>query len=197
MIRRGQHPLRQGGFTLVELLLIIVVLGIAAGSLTLLSVRSAELSSNLLRQEQATTLAYAMLEEIRNMPFTYCDPGDPAALTAASVAACAQVDAMGPEAGEQRLPPPAVARFDHVNDYNGFLAPVGSLRDVSGALMSGVLPTIANCRVAVTVTNVAMANVVAGDALRVAVTVQCPDVQGPLVVAQAVRVRYAPNRAEF
>lgn len=194
---RSYRP--QNGFTMVELLLIIVVLGIAAATLTMVSARSAELSATMLRQQQATTLAHALLEEVRNMPFTYCDPSNlPLATTANSTAACgAGIDAMGPEAGEQRLPPPALLRFDHVNDYNGFVATAGTLRDVAGNLMTADLPTVANCRVSVAVANQAVVNVNAGDAVRIAVTVQCPEAQGPAVVAEALRIRYAPNRAEF
>lgn len=193
----------QGGFTLVEMLMIIVVLGIAAGSMTVLSVRSAELSSNLLRQEQAMTLAQALLDEVRTMPFTFCDPNDPAATTAANIAGCGVAEAMGPEAAmgpiaaEQRLPPPAARRFDNVNDYNGFTAPVTTLRDAAGNLMVAALPTLANCRVSVAVAPTAVINVAVGDALRITVSVQCPNATGPVMVAEAVRIRYAPNRAEF
>lgn len=193
----------QRGFTLVEMLMIIVVLGIAAGSMSLLSVRSAELSANLLRQEQAMTLAQAMLEEVRQMPFTLCDPNDPAVFSAVNAAACGVVEGMGPEpamgpiAGEQRLPPPAARRFDNVNDYNGFTAPVSNLRDAAGNLMAAMLPTLANCRVSVAIAATAVVNVALGDALRITVSVQCPDATGPVMVSEAVRIRYAPNRAEF
>ena len=65
----------------MELLIIIVVLGIAAASLTMLSTRSAELSASVARSA-SHGLANALLEEVKAMPFTYCDPNDANAGTA-------------------------------------------------------------------------------------------------------------------
>ena len=192
-------PQRHQGFTLVELLIIIVVLGIAAASLTMLSTRSAELSASALRDQQAMALANALLEEVKAMPFTYCDPNDANAGTALNAAGCAgQPELMGPEPGELRFSANAATRFDNINDYNGFTIAAGALVDVANNLIQPVLPTVANCGLTVGVANQNMPNVNAGDAVRITVTVRCPDLGNtPPVVVEAVRVRYAPNRFQF
>lgn len=199
-MRRALTPVsRQRGFTLVELLIIIVVLGIAGATLTVVSTRSAELSAASLRDQQAMALANALLEEVKAMPFTYCDPNDANAGLAVNAAGCAgQPELMGPEPGEQRFSANAATRFDNINDYNGFTIAAGALVDVANNLIQPVLPTVANCGLSVAVANQAMVNVNAGDAVRITVTVRCPDLANtPPVVVEAVRVRYAPNRFEF
>lgn len=190
---------RHQGFTLVELLIIIVVLGIAGATLTVVSTRSAELSAASLRDQQAMALANALLEEVKAMPFTYCDPNDANAGNALNAAGCAgQPELMGPEAGEQRFSANPLTRFDNINDYNGFTIAAGALRDAANNPILPVLPTVANCGLAVAVANQNMVNVNAGDAVRITVTVRCPDLANtPPVVVEAVRVRYAPNRFEF
>lgn len=177
------------GFTLVELLIIIVVLGIAGATLTMVSARSAQLSASMLREQQAFALANAMLDEIVAMPFTACDP---------SPSSCAAPEnaAPGPEAGEARN---GANGFDNVNDYHGLNVAVGTLRDVSNNPIAAELPTVANCVLRVTVVPQVLPGVPAvpaNDALRITVTVTCPAQMGP-VAAEAIRVRYASDRWQF
>ncbi|MBP8190457.1 MAG: type II secretion system protein [Aquabacterium sp.] len=177
------------GFTLVELLIIIVVLGIAGATLTMVSARSAQLSASMLREQQAFALANAMLDEIVAMPFTACDP---------SPSSCAAPEnaAPGPEAGEARN---GANGFDNVNDYHGLNVAVGTLRDVFNNPIAAELPTVANCVLRVTVVPQVLPGVPAvpaNDALRITVTVTCPAQMGP-VAAEAIRVRYAPDRWQF
>lgn len=177
------------GFTLVELLIIIVVLGIAGATLTMVSARSAQLSASMLREQQALALANAMLDEIVAMPFTPCDPTP-------SSCASSENAVPGPEAGEARN---GANGFDNVNDYNGLNIPVGTLRDVFNNPIAAELPTVANCRLGVIVVNVSLPGapvVPANDALRITVTVTCPGQMGPVAV-EAIRVRYAPDRWQF
>lgn len=189
---------RHQGFTLVELMVIIVVLGIAAATLTTVSMRSAELSAGMLREQQALSLANAILSEVTAMPYTYCDPNDVAnSTTATSPLGCAIPEALGKEPSENRVAPATPAtRFDNVNDYNNLNVPAGALQDLSGNLISTYLPTLANCQILVGVAPQALPGILATDALRVTVTVNCTDQFSPVVV-DAIRVRYAPNRAEF
>lgn len=174
------------GFTLVELLIIIVVLGIAGATLTMVSARSAQLSASMLREQQAFALANAMLDEIVAMPFTACDP---------SPSSCAAPEnaAPGPEAGEARN---GVNGFDNVNDYNGLNVAVGTLRDVFNNFIAAELPTVSNCALRVAVVPQALPLVPATEALRITVTVTCPGQMGP-VAAETIRVRYAPDRWQF
>src|SRR5688572_13358381 len=92
----------QGGFTLVELVLFIAVLGIALGGVLVAYDHATRDAADPLVRKQALAIAEALLEEVQQMPFTYCDPDDPAVTTAASPAACAIPEALGPEASETR-----------------------------------------------------------------------------------------------
>lgn len=175
------------GFTLIELLVIIVVLGIAAASLSVIAARSAQLSAGMLKEQQAVSLANALLDEVRSMPFTPCDPYP---------SSCTAPEAMGPEAGESRNGLTAATRFDNVNDYDAFSAPAGTLLDPAGNPLSASLPTVANCSVQVAVRTQNLPSVTLGDALRITVTVSCPGQINPVSV-DAVRVRYAPNSWQY
>lgn len=196
---KSSAPTRLGhqGFTLIELLLIIVVLGIAAATLTVVSTRGAQMSAGMLRQQQALSLANAMLSEVKAMPFTPCDPANPGDAnknTALVATDCASTpEALGIEPGESRF---GAKPFDNVNDYKGFFALAGTLRDASNNLLSADLPTVANCTVGVDVVDEVLPSVLPGDAERITVTVICPELLNPVVV-DAVRVRYAPTRWQF
>ena len=191
------------GFTLIDVLLVIVLLGVVAGALMTLSGRLAIQSAETMKMRQALAVAQALLEEVRHMPFTYCDPNDANALSATSAtlggAGCATtVDTMGPEAGETRYN--AANRFDGISDYQGFVMPgpgcVG-LCDIAGNLINGAGSSVAGCSASVALAAQALAGITALDAngrpqaLLISVTVACPGVS-PLVL-QGIRVRHAPN----
>ncbi|HOZ65208.1 MAG TPA: type II secretion system protein, partial [Burkholderiaceae bacterium] len=107
----------QRGFTLIELIMFIVVIsGALAGVLTVF-IQATRGSAEPQLRRQAMAIAESLLEEVQLMPFTYCDPDDVVAETAASAAGCTTAEAMGPEAGETRTASP---QFDNVNDYNGY-----------------------------------------------------------------------------
>lgn len=212
MRKRGSHPM-QDGVSLIELIVFIVVLGLLAATLSTVAQRSSLASAQLLRSQQQRLLAQSLLAEVQHLPFTYCDPNDPAVSSAngappnAGCSSAASVEASGPEPGESRYTGAGAQRFDNVNDYQGFAMPGGpcaGLCDLSGARLdgaAGVLPTLTGCTAAVSVTPLAMAlgGVAAFDAagrptiLRVAVRVACPDDPAPTVL-EAIRLRYAPNQ---
>lgn len=180
----------QGGLTLIELVMFIVI--VSAGVVGILSVLnfSARASADPLPAKQALAIAEALLEEVQQAPFTYCDPDDANLATAASAVVgaggcAALIEGGGPEAGDTRP-------YDNVSDYDGLaLAPIA---DVGGA----AIPSLAGYSVSVSVSAAALgtgtANPIAaasGDALRIVVTVAGPG--GTAVSLEGYRARYAPN----
>jgi len=111
-IRNANHR----GFTLIELVLFIAVVGAGVAGSLLVFDYSSRSSADPIVRKQALAIAESLLEEIQQMPFTYCDPDDPAVSTASSAAGCAVAEAIGPEAGETRYSP--TTPFDNVNDYH-------------------------------------------------------------------------------
>jgi MSHA pilin protein MshD len=201
---------RQAGFTLIDVLVLIVLLGALAGSLTVLFSRLSAQSAQTLRAQQALTLAQALLHEVRAMPMTYCDPNDGQATTAtsASVGAlgcAATVEGFGPEAGEQRAGVPAgtnTLRFDNVSDYNNFAMPgpscAAGICDPSGQLVNPAGSPLAGCDARIATTPQALPGIAALDAngrpqaLRIVVTVRCPGIANTVV--EGVRVRHSPRQ---
>ena len=121
------------GLTLIELLIFIVIVGIAATAILGVFGSLTRNSASLLPDKQAQAIAASMLEEVLAQPFTFCDPNDANASTAASVAGCAspllRENNLAPEAGELRG---GASPFDNVNDYNGFGPVAVSFPDNSG-----------------------------------------------------------------
>lgn len=204
--RRGPRGARRAparGFTLLDVLLIIVLLGIVAAAMTTISARMAAQTAETLKTHQSLTLAQGLLDEVRHMPFTYCDPNDARATVATGAfvggTGCAStVDGFGPEPGETRYSP--VNRFDGVSDYQGFTMPgpgCAGLCDLNGLVLNATGPLI-GCSALVTLAAQALPGMAALDAsgrpqaLRIVVAVTCPGT--PAVYAEGLRVRHAPNR---
>ena len=174
---------RQGGFTLIELIVFIVIVSVAlAGVLTVLN-QTARSSADPVIRKQALAVAEALLEEVMAKPFTWCDPDDAQAATAMSAAigplGCTNagtVEALGPEAGEARAS--TVIPFDNVNDYNN----LSTTENIAGVVAA---PYTATVRVEATAFN-GIAN-----ALLVTVTVNAPG--GEVIQLQGIRTRHAPN----
>jgi MSHA pilin protein MshD len=107
---------KQTGFTLIELVLFIAIVSVAVtGILLVMNIVNRNSADPQLRK-QALSIAEALLEEVSLAKFTYCDPADANAETAANPAGCADqvngVEVAGPESGNVRP-------FDNVNDYAG------------------------------------------------------------------------------
>lgn len=202
--QRTTQPRAQSGFTLIDLLVMIVLLGIVGGAMTVLFTRLAAQSSDTLRARQVLAVAQALLNEVRMMPFTYCDPNDGNATAAIGAFVGGQgcgatVEALGSEPGETRNGP---SRFDNVSDYNNWAQPGPScpagLCDLSGNLLNGPGSPLQGCRTLVTTAAQAMPNVAALDAngrpqsLRITVRVSCPHIND--LVLEGIRMRHAPNR---
>lgn len=105
---------RQTGLTLVELIMFMVIVGIAVASVVQVLALSARSSPDPMRRKQALAIAEGLMEEVRLARFTFCDGSDPKAEDPATqtVADCTagSQEVMGPEAGNTRP-------FDNVNDY--------------------------------------------------------------------------------
>jgi MSHA pilin protein MshD len=172
---------RQRGVSLVELVVFIAVVGVSIAGVLLAIDRTARNSADPLVIKQALAIAEALLEEVQLMPFTYCDPDDPAVTTATSAASCATAEVMGPE-GETRSD--LIAPFDNVNDYNGFTS--AGISQIDGT----VIGALAAYSAAVTVTPLVFNGIPNTDALQITVTVTGP--ANVSVRLDGIRTRYAP-----
>jgi len=194
---------RARGFTLIDVLVLMVLLALVAGSLTVLFSRLSSASALALREREAGTLALALVEEAAAMPFTFCDADDARVRTATAAvlgpAGCASlVDAIGPEPGESRHGP---NRYDHVSDFAGLAMPgpacAGGICNANGTLLNPPGSPLAGCSALLSVTPQALPGVAALDAngrpqaLRITARVRCPGRAD--AVADAVRVRHAPR----
>ena len=203
--RRSGRRLRRGtgGFTLIDVLVLIVLVGGVAGSLTVLFSRLAAQSAESMRARQAIAVGQALLNEVRLMPFSFCDPQDARARLAqrgivGGTGCTSRLDTMGPEAGETRYS--AANRFDGVTDYQGFTMPGAGctgLCDAAGNLINPPGSALAGCSARVLLAPAALPGVAALDAdgqpqaLRIDVTVACPGAL-PLTL-QGLRLRHAPR----
>jgi MSHA pilin protein MshD len=180
---------RQRGLSLLEVVIFIVVLGIAITGMAILYNQLTLASVDPLVRKQAVAIANSLMEEIQLRPFTYCDPDDPLVITAGSPAACATPEGIGAEGGETRYADP---RFDNVSDYAAFPAMVGSIQDINNNTIAGLTGYSATVAVAEASADFAVpGGVPLDEALRITISVSGP---GNLtVVLQGYRLRYAPN----
>jgi MSHA pilin protein MshD len=110
---------RQRGFTLIELILFIVIVGVGVAGILSVFTTSIKSSADPLVRKQTIAIAETMLEEILLKEYT-----KPAGSTAVAYGA----------SGWSR------ALFDTVDDYNGYLTTGGlkDLTDVQGGTSSSV-----------------------------------------------------------
>lgn len=182
----ASHPgQRVRGLTLIELLLFIVVVGIALAAMLKVFVTATTASADPMIRRQQLAIAESLLREVELMPFTWCDPDAANVETAAGTGDCGALpEGMGPEGGETRY---GANFFDNVNDYAGFS--MNGIRDVTGAAVAG----LAGYGASVAVAAAALDNVAAGEALKITVSVTAPD--GSVLKLQGWRTRHAPNDA--
>ncbi len=185
------------------MLVVVVLLGIFAGSTTTLFARLASQSAGTLRDRQALAFANGLLDEVRAMPFTYCDANDGRARVATRARLGAldcqtRVDAMGAEPGETRYN--AANRFDGVSDYQNFAMPgpgCAGLCDIAGNQVNLNPSPLQGCNASVNLVPQALPGVAALDvdgqaqALRIVVRLACPG-RADLVV-EALRLRHSPR----
>jgi MSHA pilin protein MshD len=156
----------QAGLSLIELVMFIVIVGIGvAGILTVFNLTTQKSADPQVRK-QMLAAAEALLEEVEFKPFTYCDPDDANAATAASSAGCAdsannESSPLGPEASDTTR-----ALYDNVSDYHGLS--LATVSDINGAAaingysatlsvtqqqLEAGIPLQASLRITVTVTH--------------------------------------------
>jgi MSHA pilin protein MshD len=186
------NALRQKGVTLIELVMFIVIIGVAAAGILLVMNTVTRHSADPLQRKQALAIAESLLEEVELMPMTYCDPNDPNAATATSTAGCtaglSEDVTVGPvPAGETRGS--NANPFDNVADYGGYT--MNGITDILGNSIAGLGSYSANVALTRVGTAFIGGGAVAGDALRITVTVTAPD--GSQVMLDGYRTRYAPN----
>jgi len=136
-----RRPRRQRGLSMIELIIFMVVMGVAATAVLSIMNIASKNSADPLRHKQALLLAEAYLEEVELARFTFCDPTDTAALTAPDTASCSagKAEGIGTEAGEIRP-------FDNVSDYatafdtpqQNFKNAAGNLTDVNGTEIDAI-----------------------------------------------------------
>lgn len=180
---RGLHA-GQGGVTLIELVIAIVVLAVGVGTLLSVLLQTTRHSADPEVTQQASAIARSYLEEVLEKAF--CDPNDfstdcPASCTSAACATCsgATIDGVTPESRPS---------YDDVCDYAG-LADLNGARDESGA----AVPGLAAFNVRVTVSDSDALNGLTGAAgriLRVEVDVTHDTLTDVHVTLGAYRANY-------
>jgi len=186
-MKRMRLPRHAQGLTLIELLLFIVVVGIALAAMLRVFTTATLASADPMIRRQQLAIAESLLREVQLMPITWCDPATAANVaTATSTADCGgAVENMGPESGQTRYGP--ANYFDNVNDYAGFA--MSGIRDLSNTVVSGLSGYSASVAVAAAALDSLTAG--SGDALKITVTVTGPDASS--LVLQGWRTRYAPQ----
>jgi MSHA pilin protein MshD len=190
---------RQAGLSLIELMIFVVVVGIAIAGLLIVYDRTVRSSADPLVRKQAVAIAESLLAEVLAQPYTYCDPqdvkNDPDA-PPASTADCTLNAAGSQDKGGGALgPQPATERrfldtdpFDNVADYNGYQMPGGiySLDDGSAPI-----PGLDAYSASITVTRTGVLFGLPDDAaLRVDVLVTG---KGESITLTGYRLRHSPN----
>ena len=110
MCTKARLRTRQAGLTMIELIIVIVVIGVAvAGLLSVMSI-AAQRSALPVQHKQALLIAEALVEEVALARFTFCDPDDVKVETAVNAGDCTTAEAVGRPSGAQRP-------YANVNDY--------------------------------------------------------------------------------
>ena len=188
-------PRRQSGLSLIELVMFIVIVGVAvAGVLSVMNITTQHSADPMVRK-QALAIAESLLEEIELQPFTWCDPTDANAAIATSssngnpvgsLAGCVTLpEAMGPEPGESRYS--TTTPFNNVNDYDGFtMSPIVDITNTGITGLNGYSATVRIVQVGTSFSGIADNTAV----LKIDVTVSAGTDN---ITLTGYRFRYAPN----
>lgn len=119
------------GFTLIEIIVGLVVLGISFSMVLTLIYPAVEHSADQLHQIRAAELGQSMLNEVQNKAFDEnSDKTGGFIRCGESGVTCTANDDLGPETGETR------ASFDDVDDYHNLTYSVGNIVDSQGIALS-------------------------------------------------------------
>jgi len=184
---------RERGVTLIELILFIMIVGIALAAIVGVMNITARSSADPVRAKQALMIAEGLLEEVQLAGFTKCDPSDDGGEGSCTI----------PEAWGQVAPEPAGPRpYDNINDYVAQADTAVAAFNVGGVLadangralnVSGYTATVAVTPEAVGPAGVQVGSGGAAadtDMLRIRVTVFFDN--GSLAL-DGYRARYAPG----
>ena len=187
---------RQRGVSLIELVLFIVIVGVASAAILGVMSLTTRQSADPQLRKQALAIAEAMLEEIELARFTYCDPRYEVAETATSVAACV-ADVMVDGKPVSTPVPDKAGREDttigrpyyNVSDYvAAYGKPMEYGTDAQNIIWAAGSPQ--KYIASVTITEEALNGLAATESLHIQVTVPYADQK---IVLDGYRVRYAPN----
>ena len=118
------------GFTLLEVLVTLVVIGIAATSIMGVFISTVRTSADPLIQQQAIAIAEAYMEEIQSKKFCQ-DVSVPMTLPPPQPIPACVTETGGAEAGESR------STFNDIQDYNDSSVD-GTIKDQNDAVISGL-----------------------------------------------------------
>ena len=133
---RTSHLARQQGLSIIEIVVTIVILGIALASVSGMIGVGLNQSSNTLVETRAVALGYSYLEEIVGRRFDERTPssGVPPCFGLAGPGRCTLLASFGPDGGENRN------RYDDVDDFHGLTEGSGEgtpLEDAEGNTRTG------------------------------------------------------------
>jgi MSHA pilin protein MshD len=198
---------RERGVTLIEMIVFMVIVAIALTAIIGVMALTTRQSADPVRRKQALILAEGLLEEVERANFSYCDPADPNAASAASSKDCTIPEAWG-QAGSE--PSGSGRPYDNVNDYVTASGTATAAFDVNGVLSdaNGNPLSLTGYTASVTITPVALgpsggtvgvdspsAGVSTGtsadnEALQISVKI---GYDGQTLTLDGYRTRYAPN----
>lgn len=159
------RPAPQAGFSLVEVIVFILVVGLALGVTVQAFNLANTASADPLLRRQALAIAQALLEEIRFQPFGSAATDDPA-----------QGGFAGPYTAANR------ALFDDVDDYHGLT--LNGITTLDHTVVAG----LEQYRASIAVAPAAFGGVPASAGLRITVTVTDPANRS--LTLDAYRARY-------
>jgi MSHA pilin protein MshD len=186
---------RQAGLTLIEMIMFIMIVGIALAAVIGVMNLTAKGSADPLRRKQALMIAEGLLEEVQLAKFTWCDPssGNAGDESVDSSADCEVPENWAPEAGGERP-------YDNINDYVSAAGGAEARFDNAGGVLvdaNGDAMNVAGYSATVSVTpeslgGIAVPNTASADSevLRIRVEVRY---ETESVVLDAYRTRYAPG----
>ncbi|BBN89937.1 hypothetical protein AZSP09_29600 [Azospira sp. I09] len=178
---------RLGGFTLIETIVFLLVVGIGVAGLLSAMSTAIRFSADPLPQKQALALAESLMEEITSAGFTFCQPQDPNFLSATNTAQCTagMVENVGPDTFSGVL---EARPYDNVNDYVGEF---GKPLKIDATDLSSGIAAPAGYDAWVTISQLGIAGISATESLLVNVMVTGPD--NTRISLDGFRTRHAPR----
>lgn len=194
---------RQRGVTLVELILFIVIVGIAVGGILTVMNLTNRGSVDPVRRKQALIIAEGLLEEVELARFSYCDPADPDASDPDTVKSSADCKTAPEQWGQQDPEPTGAGNgrpFDNINDYVNAPATWTAAFDIAGNVLAdangnalGVNGYTARLSIApASLSGIGSDADTSADTEVLRITVQV-SYDGETVTLDGYRTRYAPN----